>query len=86
MLELGSGEEMTVNDTIKELEVVLDFPVVVRHVPMRRGEVDGTSLRADISRICTITGYSPRVSLRDGFKETIMYYRENLPLIRQGKL
>jgi UDP-glucose 4-epimerase len=86
ILELGSGNEIAVNDTIKALQKALDIPFEVRHLPMRRGEVDRTRLCADIARLSVLTGYRPKVSLEDGLKETIAYYKDYLTLIEQGKL
>jgi UDP-glucose 4-epimerase len=86
ILELGSGVEISVNDAIKELEAVFGIPVQARYLPMRSGEVDGTRLCADISRLAALTGYKPNASLHDGLRETIAYYKDRLPLIEQGKL
>ena len=86
VLELGTGDEITVNDAVIELEKVLNIPLEIRHLPMRRGEIDGTRLRANISRLSELAGYEPTVRLPDGLKGTVAYYEEHLPLIEQGKL
>jgi UDP-glucose 4-epimerase len=86
VLELGSGDEITVNAAVEELKKAFGAPLEVRHLPMRRGEIDGTRLCANISRLSKLTGYKPKVSLQDGLIETIAYYKKHLSLIEQGKL
>jgi UDP-glucose 4-epimerase len=86
ILELGSGAAMTVNDALKELEQALGTSLDRHYLPMRRGEVEGTRLRADVSRLSQLTGYQPKVSIQEGLKETIGYYQEHLTLIDQGML
>jgi len=86
VLELGSGDEITVSDAVLELKKVLNVPLEVRHLPMRRGEIDGTRLRANISRLARLAGYEPTVRLPHGLQGTVAYYEKHLPLIEQGKL
>jgi UDP-glucose 4-epimerase len=86
VLELGTGEEITVSDAVKELEKVLNLPLEVRHLPMRRGEIDGTRLRANISRLSKTAGYEPTMRLTDGLQGTVEYYEKHLSLIEHGKL
>lgn len=86
ILELGSGNEITVNDAIEELERAIGIDLAVRHVPMRRGEIDGTRLCANISRLSELTGYQAKVSLREGLKQTVEYYAKHLWLIDHGKM
>jgi UDP-glucose 4-epimerase len=86
ILELGSGDEITVNAVVRQLKSALGIPADVRQIPMRRGEVDRSRLRANISLLSKLTGFKPKVSLQDGLKDTIAYYKQNLELIEQGKL
>jgi UDP-glucose 4-epimerase len=86
VLEIGSGEEISVNDTISLLQAALGIDVEVRHVPMRRGEVDGTRLCSNNSQLARLTGYRPTVDLGEGLRETVEYYRANLDHIARGKL
>lgn len=86
ILELGSGAEMSVNAALHELEQALGRPLDKRYLPMRRGEIDGTRLCADIARLSQLTAYKPKVSINEGLKDTIAYYKQHLSLIDQGKL
>jgi UDP-glucose 4-epimerase len=86
VLELGSGQEITVNDAVNEIKRAMHADLKIHYVEMRRGEIDGTRLCANISRVSRLTGFQPKVSLRDGLTETIAYYKEHLALIDQGVL
>jgi len=86
VLEIGSGEEIRVQDAIVLLQAALGIEVDIKHLPMRRGEIDGTRLRADNSRLMRLTGYRPKVDLGDGLRETVAYYRANLDRISRGEL
>jgi UDP-glucose 4-epimerase len=86
ILELGSGKSITVNETVDALVAVLGVPVDVKHLPMRRGEIDGTHLSADITRMTGLTGFRPGIDLIEGLRETVAYYTRMLPEIVQGIL
>jgi UDP-glucose 4-epimerase len=47
--------------------------------PPEKKAIDIGSFFADSSRFARTTGWSPRVSLREGFERTVAYYRQNLP-------
>ena len=47
--------------------------------PAEKKAIDIGSFYSDSSRFRTLTGWQPRVRLRDGFARTIAYYREHLP-------
>jgi len=48
-IDCGRGEEMTVNAVARAVNDVTGNPAGIEHVPMRRGEVEGTRLAADIA-------------------------------------
>jgi UDP-glucose 4-epimerase len=86
VLELGSGQDISVNESVEALREALGISFEVRRLPMRRGEVDGTKLCADISRATSLTGFRPKVFLQEGLTETIAYYKERLPQMVAGML
>jgi UDP-glucose 4-epimerase len=45
--------------------------------PERRKKIDIGSVYLDHSRISDLTGWQPRITLRDGLRRTIDFYREN---------
>jgi UDP-glucose 4-epimerase len=52
----------------------------VRYVdwPAEKKAIDIGSFYADSSRFRAVTGWEPRVGLRDGFERTVAYYRQHL--------
>ena len=52
----------------------------VRYIdwPADKKAIDIGSFYADSSRFRAVTGWEPRVGLRDGFERTVAYYRQNL--------
>jgi UDP-glucose 4-epimerase len=86
ILELGSGVEISVNDAADELERALEMTVERRYLPMRRGEIEGTRLCANIGRLTALTSFQPRVSLQDGLSRTVAYYKTHRQLVEEGVL
>jgi UDP-glucose 4-epimerase len=78
VLEIGSGKAITVKESVDALAAVLDVPVEIRHLPMRRGEIDGTRLCADMTRMTALTGFRPDIDLLAGLRETVGYYESRL--------
>jgi UDP-glucose 4-epimerase len=69
--------------SLKELaELLIDVngggSYVVRSYPAERKKIDIGDYHADFSRIRSVLGWEPRVSLRDGLARTLAFYRENL--------
>ena len=52
--------------------------VTYREWPPEKKAIDIGSFYADSKRFSSLTGWKPRVDLRDGFTRTIGYYREHL--------
>jgi nucleoside-diphosphate-sugar epimerase len=86
VLELGSGVEISVKSSITLLEQAMGQSLEVVHLAMRRGEIDGTRLRANITRLRELTGFHPQVNLDKGLNQTVDYYRRHLHLIDAGVL
>jgi len=72
--EIGSGVEITVNEAVEKILSRLQSTSKVIHVPMRKGEVDNTCLKANICPLNKLTGWSSRISLEEGLDETINWY------------
>jgi UDP-glucose 4-epimerase len=53
----------------------------VRYIdwPADKKAIDIGSFYADSSRFRAVTGWEPRVGLREGFERTVAYYRQHLP-------
>jgi UDP-glucose 4-epimerase len=70
---LGHGTEVSVKDMVKALLDGLDRPDhPIEHGPERLGDV--RRLLSDISAARDAVGYSPRVSVPEGFARTVAWY------------
>ena len=64
VLNVGGGDEVSVNDAIAALERISGLPLHVVRVAAARGDV--TRTKADVSRIRDVLGWQPRVRVEDG--------------------
>ena len=72
-IDIGSGEETTVNELAEMIIKLTGSKSKIVHRPMRSGEDEHTHLKADIRPILGL-GYTPEYDLETGLKETIEYY------------
>jgi nucleoside-diphosphate-sugar epimerase len=75
-INLGNPDEFTINelaDIIKEM-IDTDSNIIYKKLP----EDDPHNRNPDISKAKRLLGWTPKVALRDGLKETIDYFREEL--------
>ncbi|MBI4307195.1 MAG: GDP-mannose 4,6-dehydratase [Chloroflexi bacterium] len=68
-LNIGGGTTTSVNQVIRLVESLCGRKALVRHKPMRPGEVERTL--ADISRARRLLGYQPLVSLEEGLARQV---------------
>jgi UDP-glucose 4-epimerase len=73
MLNLGTGVGTSVNDIVRELNVILGTRIEPIYEPARPGEVQRIYL--DASRAAKSLGWKPRTSFRDGLKQTVEWSR-----------
>ena len=73
---VGSGEGIWMYDLVKALEKVMGKKLEVQQMGERAG--DPTVTVGDISKIKKEFGWKPQVSLEEGLKKTIEYYRNRL--------
>lgn len=69
--EVGSGEEITVNEAVQKIIELTNSKSEILHIPMRKGEWDNTRIKAKIN-----FEWIPKVSLIDGLIETIEWYNK----------
>ena len=73
-IHLGSGVELTVNDLAKTVARIAQRPdAVLHHDEPRPGDV--LRLYADMSQARSLLGYEVRVSLEEGLRELLSWYR-----------
>ena len=73
-VNLGWGKGVSVNDIVRHLKVILDFPGDAIHAAPRAGEVQKIYL--DASRAKTVLGWTPKVGFDEGLRRTVAWYRQ----------
>ena len=76
-VNLGSSQEMTILEFAEKIRLAAGStaPIVFQPLP----EDDPKRRRPDISKAKRVLGWEPRVSLEEGLKETIEYFRALAP-------
>ncbi len=74
IFNLARGEQIELNAFIEEIEKNLGMKAKRKLLPLQPGDVPETS--ADISKAKDMLGYSPKVSVGEGIKKFIDWYKE----------
>src|SRR5687768_5860195 len=73
-INLGSGREITINELARQVAAVAGRPDAgVEHDQPRPGDV--LRLYADMSRARALLGYAPKMSMNDGLRALLAWYR-----------
>jgi UDP-glucose 4-epimerase len=73
-INLGSGHEVTVNELARQVAAVAGRPdAAVQHDRPRPGDV--LRLYADMSRARDLLGYAPKMTMGDGLRALLAWYR-----------
>jgi len=83
IFEVGA-EEVETNKVAEMIRDLTGGVSEIRHVPMRKGEVSNTKLRADLSKIEEYTGWTPKVPLEEGMKECVDWYEKKYVKTNKG--
>jgi len=77
IFNLGSGEAHTVHSIVECIRDLIDpdLPLGFGEVPYRPDQI--MHLQADISHLRQATGWSPQVSLDEGLRRTVAWFKEN---------
>lgn len=77
IFNLGSGEAYTIRSIAERIRDLIDsnLPIGFGEVPYRSDQI--MHLQADISRLREVTGWSPHVSLDEGLRRTVQWFRKN---------
>jgi len=78
VIEIGSGVETSVNELAELVIKMTGSRSTVKHIPMRKGEVPDSKIRANTTMMDNTCQLSTRTSLEEGLAETIAHYREHL--------
>ncbi len=71
---IAFGERTTLNELFGHIKAIAGSDLACQYGPERSGDVRHSL--ADISRAKNLLGYAPKVSVREGLKRTIDWYRE----------
>jgi UDP-glucose 4-epimerase len=74
VLNVGSGNPVTVNEAISILKELLGRGIEVKYGEAQRGDVGST--HADIHKARSILGFAPSKSLREGLREQLVWQKE----------
>jgi UDP-glucose 4-epimerase len=72
---IGCGSQISLNQLIEKLVLILGSPVKPVYEPARKGDVRHSV--ADISKSARMLGYVPAVSLEDGLRRVLDWYRDS---------
>jgi dTDP-glucose 4,6-dehydratase len=77
---LGSGREISIGDLAQTIGSIIGVPANIEQQEerMRPENSEVQRLLADYSLATNILGWRPQVSLEDGLRETIAWFRDNL--------
>lgn len=77
LVNIGSGEELSVNELFAHLGEITDSSMEANYAPARPGELDRIVL--DNSKARELFGWSPQVPLAEGLRQTVAYFRHDSP-------
>jgi UDP-glucose 4-epimerase len=70
---IGCGSRMSLNQLVASLEKIIGCKAAVEYRPARLGDVRDS--QADISRAQSLLQYSPEVSIEEGLRRTVDWFR-----------
>ncbi len=73
MMNLGCGARISLNQLIRQLEMILGVSAQIEHLPPRAGDVRDSL--ADIGLAERSLGYRPAISVEDGLARTVEWFR-----------
>ncbi|HLX42065.1 MAG TPA: UDP-glucuronic acid decarboxylase family protein, partial [Bryobacteraceae bacterium] len=76
-VNLGNPAELTILQFAERIRDLMGSKLEIKFEPLP--EDDPKKRRPDISKAKRVLGWEPKVSLEDGLKETITYFRELVP-------
>lgn len=75
-VEIGTGKAPTVNFLAEKIIELTGSSSTIAHLPMRTGEPENSHVQANPSSMITLLQFKPQVSLEDGLRETINWYKK----------
>lgn len=78
ILNIGNSEPVTLKEMIQVIGDVLNIEPKIKQLPMQPGDVNRTY--ADITKAKKMLGYEPKTTFREGIKNFINWYKDNIEL------
>jgi len=78
VFNIAVGSRISLNELFRTLRDIIGADVKATYGPPRPGDVRDS--QADVTRARTVLGYTPSVSLADGLKLTVDWYRTQRPV------
>ena len=75
LINIGSGKELSVNELFSRLAELTGSRFEPQYAPARPGELQRIVI--DASKAEKVLGWRPQVSLEDGLKQTVAYFKGN---------
>ena len=75
IFNVGTGKETDVNTIFRELNTIIGKDLREKHGPAKEGEQQRSVI--DYSKIKKTLGWEPRVSLEEGLRETVTYFKSH---------
>lgn len=76
IFNLGTDQQTTTREGIETAEKIFGKKLIVNNLPKRPG--DQLATHANINKIKSVLGYSPKVSLEEGLRKMISWYKEEI--------
>lgn len=80
ILNIGNSSPTTLKEMIETIGETLGIEPKIKQLPMQPGDVDRTY--ADISKAKKLIGYEPKTTFKEGIKNFVNWYKENLELYK----
>ena len=71
---LGRNEPVSLSRFIESIELATEKKAIRNNMPMQQGDVQRTY--ADVSKLKTLTGYSPKTDLDEGVDKFVAWYKQ----------
>jgi len=75
-VNLGNDREVSMLELVRTIEAIMGRPLKIEYRPLPPD--DPARRRPDLTRASTLLGYEPRVSLEEGVRQTIAFFRKEL--------
>ena len=84
IMNLGGHESISINGLIHKLEEIIGKPAVIEHLPVVKADM--LANLADISKARRMLDWEPEVSLDEGLRRTVAWYRAEREFLKDIRI